>query len=126
MAWYGVAEPDAMVELEDPATLRSLEPDLGMISALDTRTLIVTARGDRPGIDFVCRVFGPNAGIPEDPVTGSAYCVLACYWGDRLGRVDLTAEQASRRGGIVYTARQGDRVVIGGQAVTVAQVQFSV
>jgi predicted PhzF superfamily epimerase YddE/YHI9 len=124
MCWYGVGGPDAMVELSDAGSLRTMNPDLAMISALDTRALIVTARGDRPGIDFLCRVFAPNAGIPEDPVTGSAYCLLACYWGDRLALENLTAEQASLRSGIVQTARRGDRVIIGGNAVTMASVTF--
>jgi predicted PhzF superfamily epimerase YddE/YHI9 len=124
--WYGVGEPDALVELGNAGSLRTLEPDLAMISALGTRTLIVTAEGDRPGIDFICRVFGPNAGIPEDPVTGSAYCLLACYWGDRLGKDRMTAEQASARGGIVHTMRRGDRVVVGGNAVTMARVSLMI
>jgi predicted PhzF superfamily epimerase YddE/YHI9 len=124
MCWYGIGGSDALVELIDAEVLRSLDPDLGMVSALGTRTLIVTAKGDRSGIDFICRVFGPNAGIPEDPVTGSAYCILACYWGDRLGFESLHAEQASDRGGNVRTTRQEDRVIIGGKAVTMAQVQL--
>lgn len=124
MCWYGIGGPDALVELSDAAVLRSMSPDLGMISALGTRTPIVTAKGDRSGIDFTCRVFGPNVGIPEDPVTGSAYCILACYWGDRLGLESLNAEQASPRGGYIRTARQGDRVIIVGKPVTMAQVQL--
>jgi predicted PhzF superfamily epimerase YddE/YHI9 len=66
----------------------------------------------------------PNAGIPEDPVTGSAHCTLACYWGERLSRDVLVGEQASPRGGVVHMRRSGDRVVLGGQAVTVAQVRL--
>ena len=62
--WYGVGGPDAMVELDEAATLRALDPDLAMISGLGTRTLIVTAEGDRPDIDFVCRVFGPQCRHP--------------------------------------------------------------
>jgi predicted PhzF superfamily epimerase YddE/YHI9 len=69
-------------------------------------------------------VFAPNAGIPEDPVTGSAHCTLACYWGERLGREALVGEQASARGGIIRMRRVGDRVVLGGQAVTVAHVRL--
>jgi len=89
------------------------------------RAVILTAAGDRPGIDCVSRVFGPNVGIPEDPVTGSAHCTLACYWGDRLGRDELTGEQASARGGIVRMRRSGDRVLLGGQAVTVSLVHLN-
>ena len=88
------------------------------MASAGTRAVVVTARGDRPGIDFVSRVFGPNAGVPEDPVTGSAHCMLAEYWGERLARTELVGEQASSRGGIVRMRRDGHRVVLGGQAVT--------
>ena len=72
------------------------------------------------------RVFGPATGIPEDPVTGSAHCTLAAFWGDRLGRDTLTGEQASPRGGVVTMRRVGDRVVLGGHAVTVSRVSLLV
>jgi predicted PhzF superfamily epimerase YddE/YHI9 len=86
----------------------------------------VTAPGDRLGIDCVSRVFGPNTGILEDPVTGSAHCTLAVLWGERTGRSELVGEQASARGGIVRMRRSGDRVVLGGQAVTISEVQLLV
>ena len=88
--------------------------------------VIVTAAADRPGIDCVSRVFAPNAGIPEDPATGAAHCTLAGYWGDALERDELTGEQASARGGIVRMRRRGDRVILGGRAVTVSQVHLVV
>ena len=78
------------------------------------------------GIDCVSRVFGPNVGIPEDPVTGSAHCTLAVHWGERLGRTRLVGHQASPRGGTVHMRREGDRVILGGQAVTVSTVQMVV
>jgi predicted PhzF superfamily epimerase YddE/YHI9 len=74
----------------------------------------------------VSRVFAPNAGIPEDPVTGSAHCALAVFWGDRTGREVLTGEQASARGGIVRMRRDGERVILSGQAVTVANTTLLV
>lgn len=117
---------DLLVVLADAALVRNLVPDLGAIADLDARGLIVTAAGDRPGIDCVSRFFGPNVGIPEDPVTGSAHCTLACVWGDRLQRDELVGEQASRRGGVVRMRRHGDRVVLGGQAVTVSEVRLVV
>ena len=86
--------------------------------------MIVTAVGDREGVDCVSRVFAPNAGIPEDPVTGSAHCTLAVYWANRLGRQELVGEQASARGGTVGMRLCGDRVLISGQAVTVARTQL--
>jgi predicted PhzF superfamily epimerase YddE/YHI9 len=78
------------------------------------------------GIDCVSRVFAPNAGIPEDPVTGSAHCTLAEYWGERLDRTVLVGEQASARGRVVRMRREEGRVVLGGQAVTMAKVRLFV
>jgi predicted PhzF superfamily epimerase YddE/YHI9 len=117
---------DALVELADAASVRALVPDLAALARLGTRAVIVTAPGDRVGIDCVSRVFGPNVGIPEDPVTGSAHCALAAFWGGRLGRDELVGEQASARGGIVRMRRAGDGVVVGGQAVTVSRVTMTV
>jgi predicted PhzF superfamily epimerase YddE/YHI9 len=117
---------DVVIELDSAATVRALGPDMAGVAALGSRGVIVTAAGDRPGIDCVTRMFAPNAGIPEDPVTGSAHCTMAGYWGDRLGRDELVGEQASARGGIVRMRRRGDRVVLGGQAVTVSQVRLVV
>lgn len=123
---YALGRGDAVVELADAGAVRSLVPDLGALAALGTRAVIVTAPGDRPGVDCVSRVFGPNVGIPEDPVTGSAHCTLADYWGERLGRDRLTGEQASARGGTVTMWRRGDRVELGGQAVSVSRVTLLV
>ncbi len=114
----------ALVELADAPSVRTFVPDLVALAALGTRCVIVTAAGDRPGIDCVSRVFGPNVGIPEDPATGSAHCALAVYWGRRLGRDRLVGEQASARGGIVGMERRGPRVVLSGHAVTVSTVSF--
>jgi predicted PhzF superfamily epimerase YddE/YHI9 len=122
--WYGVGRWDALVELEDAASVRQYQPDLAILAAIGTRAVIVTASGDKPGIDCVSRVFAPNVGIPEDPVTGSAHCTLAVYWSQRLGRETLVGEQASARGGIVRMRLEGDRVTLAGQAVTVAHVQL--
>ncbi|HLM96118.1 MAG TPA: PhzF family phenazine biosynthesis protein [Acidimicrobiales bacterium] len=121
---FARARIDLLVELADADTVRALRPDLAAVAALGSRCVIVTAVGDTTGVDCVSRVFGPNVGIPEDPVTGSAHCALAGYWGDRLGRDELVGEQASARGGVVRMRRAGERVVIGGQAVTVSQVRL--
>jgi len=124
--WYGRGRGgDILVELADAAVVRSLQPDLSALAALGSRAVIVTA-ADRPDFDCVSRVFGPNVGIPEDPVTGSAHCTLACFWSERLGKAELVGEQASARGGIVRMRVQGDRVVLGGQAVTVSKVSLLV
>lgn len=85
---------------------------------VDARAVVVTAVGDG-GADIVSRVFAPRFGIAEDPVTGSAHCTLAALWAQRLGVTELTAEQASPRGGELRVRPDGDRVVLTGHAVTV-------
>lgn len=110
----------------DAALLRRLEPDLAALAGLGTRCVILSAPGDRGGLDCVSRVFAPNAGIAEDPVTGSAHCTLADYWGERLGRDVLCGEQASRRGGLVRMRRDAGRVHLAGRAVTVARIELVV
>jgi predicted PhzF superfamily epimerase YddE/YHI9 len=123
--WYGRGRHDLLVQLADAVAVRTLEPDMGRLSELG-RGVIVTAPGDRPGIDCVSRFFAPAAGIPEDPVTGSAHCTLAAYWAGRTGKSNLVGEQASARGGLVRMRLAGDRVVLGGQAVTVSEVALLV
>jgi predicted PhzF superfamily epimerase YddE/YHI9 len=83
------------------------------------RGVIVTARSSAPEFDFVSRFFAPGSGIDEDPVTGSSHCTLGPYWSQQLGKSELTAFQASPRGGVVRVRLNGDRVILGGQAVTV-------
>lgn len=112
------------VVCRDADSVRNLRPDLVALAAIDVRAVIVTAAGDRPGIDCVSRVFAPRMGIPEDPVTGSAHCTLGPLWSARTGRHQLVGSQASRRGGIVTMTLSGDRVVLGGRAVTVSEVRF--
>jgi predicted PhzF superfamily epimerase YddE/YHI9 len=124
--WCGRSRVDLLVELPDAASVRSLVPDLPRIAAAGTRGVLITAAGDREGIDCVSRFFAPNVGIPEDPATGSAHCVLAVYWGERTGKQLLVGEQASPRGAVVRMRRQGDRVFLGGQAVTVGEVRLLV
>jgi PhzF family phenazine biosynthesis protein len=106
--------------LANELTVRELSPDLAGLARLDASGVIVTAAAD-PGraYDFVSRVFAPNAGIPEDPVTGSSHTVLAPYWADRLGRTSLVGLQTSARSGLVGVELRGDRVAISGRAVTV-------
>ena len=110
---------DYLVEVDTEVTVRDLTPDLRRIAQLGGRGLIVTSRADTEGFDFVSRFFAPCTGIDEDPVTGSAHCCLGPYWQRKLGRDAFTAWQASARGGLVRVTVRGDRVVLGGQAVTV-------
>jgi predicted PhzF superfamily epimerase YddE/YHI9 len=103
---------DYVAVLSSEAEVRSLRPDLAAVRALDAQGLIVTAPGE--ACDFVSRYFAPQAGIDEDPVTGSAHCTLAPLWAERLGRRELAARQVSRRGGELWCELRGDRVRIAG------------
>ncbi len=116
---------DYMMVLADPAKLRKLTPDYRLIRGIETRGVIVTAPSDLPGVDFISRFFAPGAGVDEDPVTGSAHCTLAPYWAGRLGRKALVGQQVSPRGGTVRVEMRGDRVQLGGQAVTVLKGFFA-
>jgi PhzF family phenazine biosynthesis protein len=102
--------------LDSDLVLRNLAPDMTALAALDRSGVIVTALAG-PGHDFVSRYFAPAKGIPEDPVTGAAHCMLTPYWAARLGRTDFHAFQASRRGGEVLCRLRGDRVELEGACV---------
>jgi len=119
--YVGTSQFDCLVEAASEATVRELRPDLVQLAAIPVRGIIVTSRASTPGYDFVSRFFGPRVGVPEDPVTGSAHCVLGPFWGKRLGREELTGYQASARGGVVRVRLDGERVRLGGQAVTVVR-----
>ena len=110
---------DYLVEVESEEIVRHLAPDFGRLIRADARGVIVTARSATPQLDFVSRFFAPQAGINEDPVTGSAHCCLGPYWQERLGKSEFTAFQASARGGIVHVRVAGERTHLGGHAVTV-------
>ena len=116
--YVGRNRMDYLVEVADEAAVRALRPDMAALAALGGRGVMVTAAGSAP-YDFVSRFFAPGAGVPEDPVTGSAHCCLGPFWGERLGKRDLLAYQASARGGMVRVGLRGERVLLGGQAVTV-------
>ena len=107
-----------IVEVEAAATVEALRPDIDALASIGDGCVIVTAPGAGE-VDIVSRVFVPGSGIPEDPVTGSAHCVLVPYWSARLERPDLVARQASARGGILRCRDLGDRVELAGEAVTV-------
>lgn len=115
---------DLLVVLEDAETVRTLKPDMLRLAKLDVRGVAVTALSDRPEYDCVSRFFGPRVGIPEDPVTGSAHCMLAPYWGDRLAKTNLRGYQASARGGLVGMYLMGDKVRLEGRAVTTLRGQL--
>jgi PhzF family phenazine biosynthesis protein len=112
-------EFDFMVEVADEAAVVALAPKHIGLGELPARGVIVTAPAARADADFVSRFFAPGSGVDEDPVTGSSHCALAPFWATRFGRTELTGYQASRRGGFVHTRVVGDRVILGGHAVTV-------
>jgi PhzF family phenazine biosynthesis protein len=99
--------------------VRDLRPDFALLSTCEPFGVIATAAGS--DCDFVSRFFAPAAGIPEDPVTGSAHCTLAPFWAARLGRKKLHARQVSRRGGELWVEDRGERVSIAGRAVLVIE-----
>ncbi len=104
-----------MAVLESADQVLNFEPDMGYIGGLDGLGLIVTAPGAAQGCDCVSRFFAPRAGIPEDPVTGSAHCQIIPYWAGELGKTELHARQVSPRGGDLFCRLDGDRVRIAGK-----------
>lgn len=108
-----------VLELSSERDVRSVAPDFAQLREVPDGWTCITAVADTGGFDFVSRFFAPHAGIDEDPVTGSAHCALADYWSKRSQRSEFRAYQCSRRGGVVFVRLEGDRVMLGGQAVTV-------
>jgi PhzF family phenazine biosynthesis protein len=117
--YIGKSRTDFIVEVATEDEVRALKPDFTLLRDTPARGVIVTSRATSPGFDFISRFFAPAAGVDEDPVTGSAHCCLAPFWGARLHKHEMTGYQASARGGVVAVRIAGDRVILGGQAVTV-------
>jgi PhzF family phenazine biosynthesis protein len=100
---------------DEAEQVRSIRPDFSLLGSLGDVRVIVTAPGE--DCDFVSRFFAPGAGVPEDPVTGSAHCTLVPYWAERLGKNQLHARQVSARGGEIWCELRGERVGMAGHAV---------
>lgn len=115
---------DYLVEVESEDILRGIQPNFSRLVEVEARGVIVTSRASARDYDFVSRFFAPRVGINEDPVTGSAHCCLAPYWCSKLGKDQLVGYQASSRGGVVRVRLGGDRVYLGGQAVTVLRSEL--
>ena len=113
---------DLLIVLDDEAAVRTWTPDFQGLETLPGMGKLLTAPGRE--VDCVSRCFFPGDGVPEDPVTGSAHCTIVPYWAERLGRRELSAFQASARGGHLACAWVGDRVTLGGQAVKVLEGTF--
>ncbi len=122
--YVGKNETRYLVEVESEEIVRKLTPDVAALFKAGGERVIVTSRSEDEKYDFVSRFFAPGMGIDEDPVTGSAHCCLAPYWTDKLGKTELTAYQASRRGGVLKVQVAGDRVIVFGQAVTVLEAEM--
>jgi len=123
--FVGRSRFDLLMELSDAEELRDLNPDFAGLSRSPVRGFIVTAPSDVPEYDFLSRFFAPAECVNEDPVTGSAHCALAPFWAERLGKNEMTAFQASPRGGVVKVKLVGDRVLLRGQAVTVLRGELA-
>jgi PhzF family phenazine biosynthesis protein len=123
--YVGRSRFDYLVQVDREATVRELSPDLSVLRTLPVRGVIVTAAATTPEWDFVSRFFAPAAGIDEDPVTGSAHCTLAPFWGARLGKSSMVARQVSLRGGTVRLELDGARVRLSGQAVTILRGELT-
>ena len=110
-----LAAHDYLAVYENEEDIRGIQPDYALLKQLDRLGVIITAPGQES--DFVSRFFAPKAGIPEDPVTGSAHCTLTPYWAERLRKNSLVARQISARGGELFCDYRGNKVLIAGQAV---------
>jgi PhzF family phenazine biosynthesis protein len=110
----GIGRVFILIEVETEEEVIQANPDIHLLKTLDAAGVIITAKGNNS--DFVSRVFAPQSGIDEDPVTGSAHCLLIPYWAQKLNKYTLIAKQLSKRGGILYCNYAGNRVLIGGKA----------
>ncbi|PWU07006.1 MAG: oxidoreductase [Terriglobia bacterium] len=124
-SFVGKNKFDYLVEVASEEQLRELKPDFTLLRKLTVRGVIVTARSSTAEFDFISRFFAPGSGIDEDPVTGSAHCALGPHWASRMEKNEFTAYQASPRGGTVRVSLRGDRVILGGQAVTVLRGELA-
>jgi len=116
--FVGKSQFDYLVEVDSEAVVRNYRPDFVSLGQL-SRGTIITSRAEGGKYDFISRFFAPAVGINEDPVTGAAHCQLGPYWSAKMKKCDLVAYQASARGGEVHVRIEGDRVILGGTAVTV-------
>jgi predicted PhzF superfamily epimerase YddE/YHI9 len=121
-AW---SEVGYVLELASEADVRDARPDFARLREIPDGWTCITAPGETGGFDFVSRFFAPQGGIDEDPVTGATHCALAWYWSKRFGRHEFRAYQCSSRGGVVFARLEGDRVHLGGQAVTVLRGELA-
>lgn len=118
---FHASDYECIVIAKDPERVEALRPDIAAIRALAVTRIVVTAAGGPDGANFTSRVFVPSIGLDEDQVTGSAHAVLGPLWAQRSGRTSFAAVQASGRRGRLALTHRGDRVHIGGRAITTAR-----
>lgn len=118
-----LGKTDYLLIYEKQSDIESMKPDFTRLGKVKARGVIVSAPGD--WVDFVSRFFGPQVGINEDPVTGSAHTSLTPYWCRQLAKTELTARQLSERGGDLICRHRGNRIEIGGEAVTFLEGQIT-
>ncbi len=115
-----------LFQAEHAGLIRTAKPDFSALEKLPMPEIIITAASEQADEDFISRFFAPQLGIPEDPVTGSAHCLLAPFWREKLGRTEFSAYQASPRGGRLHLRLAGERVKIRGAAVIVFEGQLRI
>lgn len=113
---------DLLCVMDDEATVRACAPDMAKVMELDGLLLHITAKGEE--FDCVSRSFAPKCGVAEDPVCGSGHCHIIPYWAHALGKTELVAYQASRRGGVLRTRLEGDRVILAGEAARFSEAEI--
>jgi PhzF family phenazine biosynthesis protein len=121
----GQAHNACIVELHSAQEVIELTPDVRGMLDIDCDAVIVTAEAPEGSTyDYICRMFSPKYGVSEDPVSGTAHCKLATYWSERLGKNEMRAYQASKRGGALLVRHEGDRVLLVGEAITAFSGRF--
>ena len=124
--YLGRNQFDYLLLLDSEEAVRAVSPDFALLRTVTVRGVIVTAPSAGPEFDFVSRFFAPAVGVDEDPVTGSAHCCLGPFWAARLGKSELVGHQVSARRGVVNVRVAGERVFLGGRAVTVLRGELTV
>ena len=117
---------DLLLVLKNADEVKNLHPDQNKLKELKGLCIVVTAPADNKEYDCVSRVFCPELGLMEDPVTGSSHCMIVPYWCVRLKKEKLTCFQASERSGVLYAERKGDRIIISGKAVLFSKAEIFV
>lgn len=124
--YVGITDHHYLVELKSEEDVKNVKPDFNILERLPKYGTIITSRSNDSRYDFVSRFFAPSKGVNEDPVTGSAHCVLAPYWSEKTGKEVLFAYQASERGGYMKVKVAGDRVLLSGKAVTILEGELRI